>query len=155
MFGLSKIRLRSIYVFTSAAVVFAAAAPPDFSGKWVLDPSRSKGTNGETIQLTIQEPPGQMTYDRVLRERNGKEIHTTFTCANLGTPCDLEENGHKAKVSLWFDGAALMMAKTGGEKQDASTERRFELSPDGKTLTVEFTNYSGSGKPQKLVFAKQ
>jgi len=38
---------------------------------------------------------------------------------------------------------------------EARTERRFELSPDGKTLTVEFTNYSGSGKPQKLVFNKQ
>jgi hypothetical protein len=48
-----------------------------------------------------------------------------------------------------------MMAKTNGESHDSTTERTFTLSPDGKTLTVEFTNYSGSGKPEKLVFSKQ
>jgi len=117
----SRIHLRSVCLFASAAYLLAAATPPDFSGNWVLDPSRSQNTNGETIQLTIQEPPGKMVYDRVLRKRNGKELHTKFTCASLSTPCDLEENGHRATVSLWFDGAALMMAKTGGEKQDATT----------------------------------
>lgn len=144
----------AIPLFAGAVLSFAAG-PPDFSGKWVLDPSRSDNTNGETIQLTIQESPGTIVFDRVLREKHGKELHTSFTCANLGSPCDLLENGHKAKVSLWYDGAALMMAKTGGEKRDANMERRLEIAPDGKTMTVQFTNYSGSGKPQKLVFTKQ
>lgn len=152
----SLLRLQPIAVllFAGTARLFAGA-PPDFSGTWVLDPSHSENTNGETIQLTIQEPAGKIIFDRILREKNGKELHTSFTCANLGAPCDVIENGHKAKISLWYDGTALMMAKTGGMKKDATTERRLELAPDGKTLTVEFTNYSGSGKPQKLVFTKQ
>ena len=144
-----------VILFSACAVTLWAATPPDFSGKWILDPSRSPDSNGVAIELNIQEPAGKLIYDRILRERNGKKIHTSFTCASIGTSCDLTENGHKGSVSLWYDGAALMMAKSGGESRDASTERRFELSPDGKTLTVEFTNYSGSGKPEKLVFTKE
>ncbi len=147
--------LRIIQTFVLAASVSTAATPPDFSGKWVLDASRSQNTNGATIELTIQEPDGKIDYQRTLRERNGKQVQTTFTCAPGGTACELVENGHKAKVSLWYDGSTLMMAKTGGPSHDATTERKFDLSPDGKTLTVEFTNYSGSEKAQKLVFTKQ
>jgi hypothetical protein len=146
---------RSVVMLVLVAAASLAATPPDFSGKWVLDGSRSQGTAGEAIQLTIQDTDGKIDYKRTLRERDGKESQMTFSCATMGTACDLDENGHKAKVSLWYDGSALMMAKTGGESHDATTERRFELSPDGKTLTVEFTNYSGSGKPEKLIFSKQ
>lgn len=151
---LSNWQLRVVPVLFTASLL-TAANPPDFSGKWALDPSRSQGVNGEVIELNIQEPAGKMIYDRILRERNGKKIHTSFTCDSIGAPCTLTENGKKGSVSLWYDGSALMMAKSGGESQDASTERRFELSPDGKTLTIEFTNYSGGGKAQKLVFTKQ
>jgi hypothetical protein len=132
------------------------AAAPDFTGKWVLDPSKSQDTRGESIEMTIQaDTSGKLTYDRVIREGGGREIHANFSRAVDGSWCPFDENGHKAKVSLWYDGSALMMAKTGGLGKDATTERRFELSSDGKTLTVEFTNYSENGKAQKLVFNKQ
>ena len=87
-------------------MLWAAATPPDFSGKWMLEPEPEPGCERRTIEMTIQEPAGKLIYDRILRERNGKKIHTSFTCASIGTSCDLTENGHKAKVSLWYDGAA-------------------------------------------------
>jgi hypothetical protein len=155
MHRVASIYLRSVLILGVVVGASLAATPPDFSGNWTLANSRSQGTNGESIELTIQQTDGKIDYRRTLRERNGQQIQMTFTCAPSGANCDLDENGHKAKVSLWYDGSALMMAKTGGESRDATTERRFELSPDGKTLTVEFTNYSGSGKPEKLVFTKQ
>ncbi len=155
MRNFSKSNLSPVYLPLLAAALFAATTPPDFSGKWLLDSSRSKDTNGETIQLTIEEPAGKIIYDRTLRDKNGKAVHMSFTCANLGKPCDMEENGHKGTVSLWYDGTALMIAKSGGENKNAFTERKLELSPDGKTLTVQFTNYLGTGKPQKLIFTKQ
>jgi hypothetical protein len=134
----------------------AHGAAPDLSGKWVLDASKSQGTRGESIEFTIQEDQsGKITYDRVIHENSGRESHANFSCPVNGSWCPFDENGHKAKVSLWYDGSALMMAKTGGPSKDATAERRFELSVDGKTLTVEFTNYSESGKAQKLVFNKQ
>ena len=58
-------------------------------------------------------------------------------------------------MSLWYDGSALMMLKTNGPKEDETTERRLQLSPDGKTLTVQFTNLAGNSKPETLVFTKE
>jgi hypothetical protein len=156
MHTVANTSLRAVLILGIAVAMSFAATPPDFSGKWTLDNSRSQGASGESIELTIQQMTGgKIDYKRILRERDGKQIQMTFTCTADGTTCDLDENGHKAKVSLWYDGSALVMAKTNGESRDSTTERTFTLSPDGKTLIVEFTNYSGSGKPEKLVFSKQ
>lgn len=133
----------------------ARAAAPDFSGNWVLDPAKSEDAKGLTIALAIQDAAGKINFQRTIHERDGHQIQSSFTCAPNGEACDFDENGHKAKVSLWYDGSVLMMAKTGGRAEAATTERKFELSPDGKTLTIEFTNYSTDGKAQKLVFVKQ
>lgn len=131
------------------------AAQPDFTGKWVLDPSKSQDINGATIELPIQQTDGNIVYQRTLRESGGKETKSSFSCAPYGKWCKLDENGHEAKVSVWFAGQTLMIAKKGGPGHDAATERKLELSADGKTLTVEFTNFSDTGKPQKLIFTKQ
>jgi hypothetical protein len=156
MHTVANTNLRAVLILGIAVAMSSAATPPDFSGKWTLDNSRSQGANGESIELTIQQTTGgKIDCKRILREPDGKQIQMTFTCPPDGTTCDLDENGHKAKVSIWYDGSALVMAKTNGESRDSTTERTFTLSPDGKTLTVEFTNYSGSGKPDKLVFSKQ
>ena len=150
------------FVSTSAVLgllsFFAVPAfgdPPNFSGKWVLDPGKSQDTNGEAIELTIADTGDKIDYERIIHESNGKERKVSFSCAPVGTWCEFNEEGHKAKVSIWHDGSALMMAKEGGPNSDATTERRLELSADGKTLTVEFTNFSGTSKAQKLVFNKQ
>jgi hypothetical protein len=156
MHTVANTNLRAVLILGIAVAMSSAATPPDFSGKWTLDNSRSQGVNGESIELTIQQTTGgKMDYKRILRERDGKQIQMTFTCAADGTTCDVDENGHTAKVTLWYDGSALVMAKTNGESHDSTTERTLPLSPDGKTLIIEFTNYSGSGKPEKLVFSKQ
>jgi hypothetical protein len=141
--------------FTISPAVFAAAGPPDLNGSWRLDPSKSQETNGAVVTLSIQNDGGKMKYERTVRERNGRQVVARFTCAVDGTQCDFDENGHKAKVSLWYDGSALVILKTNGEKEDATTERRLELSPDGQTLTVHFTNLAGNDKPEKLVFTKE
>ena len=131
-----------------------AMSTPDFSGSWQLDPAKSEDVNGATITVAIENESGKINYQRTLRERNGRQAVVRFTCAVDGSQCELDENGHHAKVSLWYDGSALMMLKTDGPKEDETTERRLELSPDGKTLTVHFTNFTGNGKPETLVFTK-
>jgi hypothetical protein len=141
--------------FTLASVRAYGDTATDFSGNWRLDPARSPEANGTVITVSIQNESGKIHYERTVRERNGRQIVARFTCAADGSQCDLDDNGHKAKVSLWYDGSALMILKTGGEKQDETTERRLQLSPDRKTLTVQFTNLAGSDKPETLVFTKE
>lgn len=141
-------------LFTMVTVANALGTP-DFSGNWHLDPARSQETEGATVNLSIRNESGKINYERTLREKNGRQVVARFTCAVDGSQCALDENGHKAKVSLWYDGSALMMLKTDGPKEDETTERRLQLSPDGKTLTVQFTNMAGNDKPEKLVFTKE
>lgn len=131
------------------------AAPPDFSGNWQLDSAKSPEASGATITVAIQNEAGKLNYQRTARERTGRQLTARFTCAIGGSQCDMDENGHKAKVSLWYDGSALMILKTNGPKEDETTERRLQLSPDGKTLTVQFTNFAGNNKPETLVFTKE
>jgi hypothetical protein len=134
-----------------------ASDQPNFSGTWKLDPARSPGANGASITLTIKDEAGKIDYRRSMKQNDGKEVVARFTCSPGASECDFDENGHKAKVSLWHDGTALVILKTGGPKQDATTERKLELSADGNTLKVQFTNLDldKSGKPETLVFVKQ
>lgn len=141
--------------FLMAPTAAKAASAADFSGNWRLDPAKSQETNGAMITLMIQNEAGKINYERTLRERDGRQIVARFTCPADGSQCDFNENGHKAKVTLWYDGSALVVLKTGGPKEDETTERRLELSPDGKTLTIQFTNVAGNDRPEKLVFTKE
>lgn len=141
--------------FLMIAPAAANAAAPDFTGNWRLDPAKSQEANGAVVTLAIQNESGKINYMRTLRERSGRQVVARFTCAVGGSQCKLDENGHQAKVSLWYDGSALMILKTDGPKEDETTERKLELSPDGKTLTVHFTNFAGNDKPETLVFMKE
>jgi hypothetical protein len=130
---------------------------PNFNGTWQVDPAKSPDVHGATITLIIKDESGKIDYQRTVRETDGKQAVLRFTCTPNGSNCDLDEDGHKAKVSVWYDGPALMILKTNGPKQDATTERKLELSSDGNTLKVQFTNLdlNNSSKPETLVFAKQ
>jgi hypothetical protein len=141
----------------AAPLLVCASDQPNFSGVWKLDPAQSPSVNGAMITLVIKDESGKISYERSMRQADGKQMVLRFTCSSGGSNCDSDENGHKAKVSLWYNGPALMILKTDGPKQDATTERKLELSPDGNTLKVEFTNLDldKNSKPETLVFAKQ
>jgi hypothetical protein len=149
--------IKALLTLLATPLSICASNPPDFSGTWKLDAARSPGTNGAAITLIIKNEAGKISYERSMKQTDGKQTVIRFTCAPDGSNCDLDENGHKAKVSLWYDGPALMILKTNGRKQDATTERKLELLPDGNTLKVEFTNLDldNSSKPETFVFTKQ
>ena len=145
------------FILFAAPLLIYADGQPNFSGTWKLDSARSPGVNGATITLNIKDEAGKISYERSIKQTNGKQEAVRFTCSPGGKDCDLDENGHKAKVSLWYNGPALIILKTGGPKEDATTERKLELSADGNTLKVQFTNLDldKNSKPETLVFAKQ
>jgi len=141
--------------FLPSLLVSANAGPPNFSGTWQLDAAKSQAADGQVITLTIQSASGKVNFSRDVREKDGREVKSQFSCEIGGTQCDFDENGHKAKVSLWFNGPALQILKTDGPKEDSVTQWSLQLAPDGNTLTVEFTHIEPSDKTQTLVFDKK
>lgn len=131
------------------------SAPPNFSGTWQVDAAKSPDAGGRSVTFTIQDASGKIDFTRVAQEKDGKEMTSHFSCAVGGNQCDFDEGGHKAKVSLWYNGPSLNILKTDGPKEDSTTEWKLDLSPDHKTLTVEFTHVEPSDKSETLVFNKK
>lgn len=150
-----RLTLAGIAAPLFAWFVFAASGPPDFSGTWQLDPAKSPDAQGRMVTYTIQNASGKINFTRVVRDRDGKEVTSQFSCDTMGTQCDFDEAGHKAHVSLWYNGPALVIMKTDGPKEDAVTQWKLELEPGGKTLKVGFEHIDPTDKPESLVFDKK
>ena len=133
----------------------AAPGTPNFSGTWELDSAKSPDAQGRMVTYTIQNASGKINFTRVVRERDGKEITSQFTCEPGGSQCDFDEGGHKAHVSLWYNGPALMILKTDGPKEDSVTQWKLELGPGGKSLKVGFEHIEPTDKEETLVFDKK
>ncbi|HYG09929.1 MAG TPA: hypothetical protein VD835_08155 [Pyrinomonadaceae bacterium] len=149
-------------------VAAAAAAKADFSGKWVMDKTKSEGVppnieqtmtvtqTGDKIELEtkVTTPQGE----RVIKDNytaDGKE--TDFT--PQGPQGAIGKGKRTAKWSA--DGAALEVSETAtldgpNGPDEVSATRKWWLAPDGKTLTIELT-FSGEQGMQKTkrVFVKQ
>lgn len=92
-------------------------------------------------------------------EANGAGLHMTqiegsgpiadFHCATDGHDCDIKISGKKAKVSLYYNGAALVQLETKG---DAIVKRRFSVN--GTALKVEVTPMTGKVVTEERQFAR-
>lgn len=136
--------------FGSAQSASAPAVKPNFSGRWrmVRDKSQFRGFkmpdiivrvidhHDPTLNLhTVQTTGKQTSMSDVSYFTNGAESSNTI-------------NGREAESKAFWDGAALVirtnMLTAKGEHE--VIEDRWELSPDGKTLTTEshITTESGT-----------
>jgi hypothetical protein len=132
-----------------------AQQQPDLSGHWQLNAAKSQtNASNQSVTLTIQEDSPKIQFKRVVQEAGGQSVVSQFTCQIGGQQCDFDQGGHKAKVSLWYDGPALVILKTDGPKDDSVTQWRLALSPDGKSMSVTLTHIVPNENPEKLVFEK-
>jgi hypothetical protein len=132
----------------------ANAATADFSGHWQLNPAQSKAGDEKTLSLDIQQNGDTVTLVRTYQGEHDKELKAQFTCTIGGKDCDFDENGHKSKVSLWYDGAALVILKTNGDKRDSTVEWSLHLGDGGKTLSATREIVEPSDSKESLVFNK-
>lgn len=151
-------RCSTLALATLAAPFFCLAlvagpAPPNYSGVWQLDTSHSQVPAGETITYNIQDSSGKVVFRRVVHERDGREVTSHFACQTGGGQCVFDVGGRKDKVSLWYDGPALVMLKT-NSGDSSVTQWRLTLAPDGKTLNVQLEYLEPNDRTEKLVFAK-
>lgn len=141
--------------FLLASCLLAADGPPNYSGTWQLDAGKSPAAEGRLMTLTIEDDSGKINFTRVAHERDGKELTSRFSCQTGGVTCDFDEGGHKAKVSLWYDGPALVILKTDGPKEDSVTQWKLQLGPDKQSLSVDLTHIEPNDKSESLVFDKR
>jgi hypothetical protein len=133
-----------IYILIAIAAAGTAAAQtapqPSLSGTWVLQKDSS-------VKLVVE----QMAEKIHVQESRAGAVVTDYTCNFDGKDCAIKEEGHSAKVALWFNGPKLVELTTRGSEV---TRRRFTLAGDGKTLEVEFSPMSSPGKTEVLAYSR-
>ena len=169
----------SIFVMLSAGVMTAFAATPNFSGTWLLDKTKSKDLprqweNVESVTMTVTQDDKQLTVDnKIKRNENadqgggrGMGMMGVSTFKLDGSENKVETTGERAMTSTFKavpskDGKTLELdtVRKGdfqGNEVTFTTKETWELSADGKTLTVNRSSESPRGSQSStLVFAKQ
>jgi hypothetical protein len=79
--------------------------------------------------------------------QNGQKV-SEVECNVTGKQCEVTENGHKSKISMWFNGPKLVELETKGSEvikrtfaagpQDAMEVVVMPVIPSGKTETLSF-----------------
>jgi hypothetical protein len=124
-----------MYAVTAVAVIGAASL--SLLADTQTDRSGLVGTwnqNGGTHGWVIESSPNGLH----MTEMDASAPIADFTCATDGQDCNTKISGKKAKVSLYYNGSALVQIETRG---DAITKRKFVVSGNG--LKVEVTPMTG------------
>jgi hypothetical protein len=134
----------SIYILICIATAGIAAAQTgsaaSLSGTWVLQ-------KDSTVKLVVEQTPEKIH----VQELKGGDVRTEYTCNLDGKDCAIKEEGHSAKVALWFNGPKLVELRTRGNEV---TRRRFTLASDGKSLEVELSPMSSPGKTEIMAYSR-
>lgn len=144
-----------------------ALAKPDFSGTWVMDVNRSfSNPPGLEQTLTVVHTGDQIKVDAKLKTQQGEQtIEETYTLDGKETefaPPGAQPGVKGKRKSMWLPdgrGAVIEDVVTSDSPNGPvtrKTTRKWTLSPDGRTLTVDyyFDDQRGSFEA-KRVFAKR
>ena len=162
--------MKSLAMFSAALVLSGATAlaQANFAGTWVLDAKRSQGVpegvemtmtvkhdgNRVQIETNITSPQGQQTIPDVY-VLDGKETDYKPPVIGSGTGTGKRTAKWNADKSGLESTESAKITGPDGEAAITAT-RKWTLSPDGKTLTVDVTMNTPNGEQiSKRVFAKK
>jgi hypothetical protein len=141
-------------VLAAAAGFFVAAVMPLLAdvheqreklfGRWQLAASSTQAVESVWI-LERKGDSVRATYSEGARQR------LIFECAPTGRDCEATDEGKRANVSLWFNGAALVELETKGSEV---VKRVFVAGENGGTLQIEIIPVVPEGKAQKALFKR-
>jgi hypothetical protein len=166
-----KIAAGSVAVVALVAlslVVAAAAAKADFSGKWVMDKTKSEGLPPNIEQtMTVTQTGDKIDLETKVTGPQGERIVKDSYTVD-GKEADFTPQGPQGAIgkgkrtAKWSaDGAGLEVSETAtldgpNGANEVSATRKWTLAADGKTMTIELT-FNGEQGTQKTkrVFVKQ
>ena len=106
-------------------------------GKW-------QPAEGQKSDYGIWTLEANDTGIRILKETNGQKA-AEYECNTVGRECEVKEDGHNAKVSMWFNGPKLVQMMTRGSEV---FKRRFHVTSDANTLEMEIIPIAPAGKTE-------
>ena len=135
----------------AALIAFGAAAMragdsegrEKLTGKW----QPAEGQKAEYGTWTFE---ANDTGIRVVQEVNGQKV-AEYECNTMGRECEIKEDGHSAKVSMWFNGPKLVEMRTRGSEV---VKRRFLVTSDPDTLELEIIPIAPGGKSETVRFSR-
>lgn len=135
------------------------SAPPDFSGKWVLnkDQSEMRTRDGEKpdITMTVEQAADAL---KVKQESSSEFMNREYSYKLNGETQEVAgRGGRMSKVTPKWEGDVLVVTTVREGQQGTMTSTdRWQLSADGKTLTIAGKSQSSRGEfESKMVFQKQ
>lgn len=139
-----KIIMYTFAVFTALAVTSARADTDTdrarLAGSWVQ-------ANGSGAWVIDSRPDGLH-----ITQIEGSDPVADFQCNTEGQSCNIKISGHKATVSMYYNGPALVQLETRG---DQVVKRRFSVLPSGDSMKVEVTSMNGAAAgTQELEFQR-
>ena len=103
--------------------------------------------NGGTQAWVIGSQPDGLHITEIQNSAPVADFH----CNTYGDDCAIKIAGHKASVSMYYNGAALVEMETRG---DEIVKRRFSIEPSGNSMKLEVTPMSGHVQTEELEFER-
>lgn len=137
----------------------AADAKPNFSGDWKLDTAKSDfgGFPGPSsmTQKIAHEDPSLKVAAKMSTDNGDFDFESAYTTDGKESVNQFGPNSMKSTLA-WEGDALLVNSKGQFGDNEVTMKDKWELSGDGKTLTVQRHFASSQGElTQKLVFQKQ
>jgi hypothetical protein len=139
-----KITMYTFAAFTALTATAALADPQtdraQLVGSWVE-------SNGADAWVIESQPAGLH-----ITQIEGSDPVADFQCNTEGESCNVKVAGHKATVTMYYNGPALVQMETRGDKV---VKRRFSIVSPGNSMKVEVTSMNGaSPETQELEFER-
>ncbi len=137
------------------AAILSAQQQPKFDGTWQMDSAKSHVSDGRVLTITFATVSDGIKIAIKTHKSDGTDTTTEFTSKLNGKACEVAEQGHTSKLTVWYDGPVLNACKENGPPSDVSSMWKFELSPDKQTMTMTINHYVPASDDETLVFNKK
>ncbi len=144
------------FLLINSVVLLHAADKTNFTGTWTLNSDKSElGERGRAdLMRTVKQEENKLTVESKSTGRDGEERTTTSTYTLDGKESVNPGFGNSERKSVvkWIEEGKKLSIKTtmefnrNGESRVFETTETWELSSDGKTLTVISSSQRGDRK---------